>query len=461
MKLQPIRPRRYLFATWEGGGNIAPTLTGVRTMVERSHEVAVLCDDATAADVRASGARVMPWRRAPNRPDRTVRSEFLRDWEAPTEPEGFALVRDRLFVGPAEAYARDVLDAIEAFDPDVVVPNDMLFGAILGAEAAGKPIAVLSPNLSLFPIPGLPPFGPGFFPATSAEERERDRHVGAAGRALLDVALPAFNQVRTTLGLAPIGTLFDLAEAVDRILLATSRAFDYPLAEVPDRFRYIGPLLGKPAWAETKDPAEIRTAAGHILVAFSTTYQDQAQALRNAIEAIEGIATQGIVTLGPAMEPSDFRTPDNVSIVAAADHDRLMATASAVITHAGHGTVMRSLRAGVPLVCLPMGRDQNDTAARVDYHGVGVRLRRSAEPREIRAALQMVLSEPRFALRAQDLRQDILSVNSEQRLIEELEALAQVKAPDVAVPNASSQLPGEPQACHSHEFVLGEVWDRS
>jgi len=35
--------------------------------------------------------------------------------------------------------------------------------------------------------------------------------------------------------------------------------------------------------------------------------------------------------------------------------------ADLVITHAGHGTLMRALSHGLPLVCLPMGRDQNQT----------------------------------------------------------------------------------------------------
>ena len=39
--------------------------------------------------------------------------------------------------------------------------------------------------------------------------------------------------------------------------------------------------------------------------------------------------------------------------------------AAAVVTHAGHGTIMRALAHGIPLLCLPMGRDQDDNAARV------------------------------------------------------------------------------------------------
>ena len=45
------------------------------------------------------------------------------------------------------------------------------------------------------------------------------------------------------------------------------------------------------------------------------------------------------------------------------------------------GTVTRALAAGVPLVCMPMGRDQPDVAARVIHAGAGLRLRPGSRPR--------------------------------------------------------------------------------
>jgi hypothetical protein len=35
------------------------------------------------------------------------------------------------------------------------------------------------------------------------------------------------------------------------------------------------------------------------------------------------------------------------------------------------------LATGVPMVCIPTGRDRDDTAARVVHHGAGVRLSRA------------------------------------------------------------------------------------
>jgi UDP:flavonoid glycosyltransferase YjiC (YdhE family) len=68
-----------------------------------------------------------------------------------------------------------------------------------------------------------------------------------------------------------------------------------------------------------------------------------------------------------------------------------------VVTHAGHGSVMKSLAAGVPLVCIPMGRDQKDNTVRVLRLGAGVRVDRKAPPDRIAAAVRTVLDDPRYA----------------------------------------------------------------
>ena len=48
-----------------------------------------------------------------------------------------------------------------------------------------------------------------------------------------------------------------------------------------------------------------------------------------------------------------------------APHRAVLSEAAAVATHAGHGTVLTLLTAGVQLVCVPTGRDQKDNTVRV------------------------------------------------------------------------------------------------
>ena len=57
---------------------------------------------------------------------------------------------------------------------------------------------------------------------------------------------------------------------------------------------------------------------------------------------------------------------------------------------------MKGLVAGVPIVCMPTGRDQPDNAVRLTHRGAGLRISKSASPARIAAAVQQVLTSPSF-----------------------------------------------------------------
>jgi UDP:flavonoid glycosyltransferase YjiC (YdhE family) len=59
--------------------------------------------------------------------------------------------------------------------------------------------------------------------------------------------------------------------------------------------------------------------------------------------------------------------------------------------------VLKALAAGVPLVCVPMGRDQKDNTVRVLRRGAGVRVRENATPDRIATAVTEVLHDPSYA----------------------------------------------------------------
>jgi UDP:flavonoid glycosyltransferase YjiC (YdhE family) len=110
------------------------------------------------------------------------------------------------------------------------------------------------------------------------------------------------------------------------------------------------------------------------VVGFSTTFQNHHTRVQQVIDALADWRVRGLVTLGPALDSPGFHAPANVVLCASAPHAQVFPYASAVVTHAGHGTVIRALAHGVPLVCLPPGRDQPGNAARVAFHGAGIRL---------------------------------------------------------------------------------------
>jgi UDP:flavonoid glycosyltransferase YjiC (YdhE family) len=128
------------------------------------------------------------------------------------------------------------------------------------------------------------------------------------------------------------------------------------------------------------------------------------------------------------IEAKEVISTDNVVVVGSAPHRQILAEASVAVSHCGHGTTMKCLAAGVPMVCIPMGRDQNDTAARVVYHGAGIRLSPSVSAAKIRKAVQLVLGDDRFRSNASRMSSAIAG-DSTADLVTELETLVRQRRP--------------------------------
>ena len=414
---------RFLFATWEGGGHVQPMLLAARGVIAAGHEALATSDACNAADADALGVPFQTWRLAPSRADRSPEGDPLKDWLAKSPAEVIRGLLDGVMCGPAARYAADTVAAIDAFAPDVVVSQELLFGVMAAAEAKARPLAVFADNVwSLPTIESAPPFGAGAVPAPNDDMRAFYARVKGATRCAYQEGRAAFNEVRAGLGLAPLADIFDQLAAAGRILLATSRAFDFDQA-APEPYRYVGPYLGDPAWtAEWASPWPANDTRPLVLVSFSTMYQGQEPVLRRVIEALGALDVRALVTLGPVLSPADFAAPANVAVTAHAPHSQVFPHAAAVITHCGHASTLRPLMAGVPLVCLPLGRDQPDNAARVTERGAGLRVSPEAPADDIAKAIWTVLSEPgyRAAARALGARiaADVAARSAERDLID-------------------------------------------
>ena len=398
-------------------------LAVVRRLLARGHEVRVMSDPCNREEVLAAGASFVPWTRAPHRADKSTDTDPIRDWEVKSPPAMIGRLRDRMFVGPSLAYAEDVLDELKQFPADVVVSSEMLLGAMAAAEAAKVPCVGLSANVYLFPRPGVPPFGPGLMPATSVFGRLRDWIVKTIAMREFGKGTAAFNETRRTIGLGPLAHPFDQVTRLARHLVLTSAAFDFQPAVPNDRIIYAGPELDDPAWvAPWRSPWNASDARPLVVVGFSTTYQNQIDALRRVTHALEQLNVRAVLTTGPAVDPSALPSTPNVHVCASAPHGWLLKEAAVAITHGGHGTVIRALAAGVPLVCMPMGRDQNENAARVVHRGAGVRLSPGASSEEIRNAVRTILDDPTYREHARTLGELIARDARESQAIDILEA---------------------------------------
>ena len=405
--------RTYLFALTDAGGTVPPEVGVVRRVVGRGHRVTVLADASMALQVEHAGAALRTWTRG---------SEEFRDWEHRTP---MAQARDMAehMLGPGAAQADDTGRAIDEVEPDLVVTSGFALGAMIAAESRGVPFDLLMPNVYVLPADGMPPFGAGLRPVRGPLGRVRDRAVRTASARLIDrYALRDLNDLRSAHGLEAVPTLWAQMRRARRQLVLTSAAFDFP-ATLPDNARYVGPILDDPEWA---DGAEWRPPAGTgplVLVAMSSTFQDHVGCLQRITDALGAMPVRGLVTTGPAIAPSSIRAAANVSVVASAPHRDILPKADLVVTHGGHGTVIKALAAGVPLVILHHGRDQADNAVRVTTRGAGLAVPRGASSARIARAIDVVLDDPRYRAAAGELGRAIARDATGTALLDELEGV--------------------------------------
>ena len=413
-----------LITTWDGAGTTPPLMSVAKGLVDRGHTVRVLADPTLRADVEAAGAEWLSWTRAPHRTSAGLDGLFVHDWDPGVE--GFAAMRDGIAVGPAAAFAADVREELDRRRPDVMLTELLLFGPPVAAEAAGVPYVVLNPTINVIPAHGIPPFGQGLLPALTAADRELHAVAAEGGMAAWDEALPALNAARAEHGLGPLEHVLDQGRSAALTLVLTSAAFD--LAEgLPPIVKHVGPRLDDPVWAEDWTPPPGDEPL--VLAALSSDFQNQGDLLRRIAAALAELPVRGVITTGKGIDPREVPAAPNVQVVRSAPHAQVLREAAAVVTHCGHGTTIKALAAGLPLVCAPMGRDQLDVAARVVHRGAGIRVDATAEPAAIAAALQEVLADPRYREAARRIAAAIAEETAEDRAVAEIESLISERVP--------------------------------
>jgi UDP:flavonoid glycosyltransferase YjiC (YdhE family) len=92
--------------------------------------------------------------------------------------------------------------------------------------------------------------------------------------------------------------------------------------------------------------------------------------------------------------------PDSVVAEKFVPHASLLPHASLVVTHAGHGTVIAAATAGVPMICLPMGRDQYYVSECVKRLGLGIVCSAAATEEELRETITAALNNEGLRERA-------------------------------------------------------------
>lgn len=412
---------RYLMVLWSGGGAVPPQLAVAKRLVRAGHAVSVLAPRSLAERVSSSGASFEPYRRAPEHDASDPKLDLLRDWEV-RGPAARARMRDNVAYGTAAAICDDVLALVGENRPDVVVTDYLLFGSYIAAEKAGLPLAALMHSIFTLPRPGVPPFGPGLRVAHGTFGDLRDTLLKKFQVRFLNARLDDLNALRRSHSLPPVRGSGELVLAADRLLILTSPSFDYP-GPIPANARWAGAITDPDLPPATHASANGSQDQKCVLVSFSTTFQRQAPVLERVVAALDGLPVRAVVTCGPALDPGRLPTVSNVRVVASAPHHELLPTCDLVITHGGHGTVSAALRHGVPVLCLPMGRDQREVAARAVWHGAGISASVRSHSGRLHRLIASALDDPNLRVAARRLAARMAADDSDVA-VRELEEIA-------------------------------------
>jgi UDP:flavonoid glycosyltransferase YjiC (YdhE family) len=155
----------------------------------------------------------------------------------------------------------------------------------------------------------------------------------------------------------------------------------------------------------------------------STTFQHQEAVLRRIAAALALLPLEAIITVGPAVDVGAIASAQNVAVVRYLAHRAVLPDCALVITHAGLGTVMTALVHGVPLLCLPMGREQHDNAARVVACGTGCVLTPEADVGAISHTIRTMLATPEYRTAARHMATTIARQDGREVAVDALERL--------------------------------------
>lgn len=107
---------------------------------------------------------------------------------------------------------------------------------------------------------------------------------------------------------------------------------------------------------------------------------------------------QLVLSTGAHLSPNEFQSlPSNVVLVRIAPQLELLRRASSMITHGGFNSVKEAIYFSVPMILFPLIRDHPAIAARVVYHGLGIRgSLRGATVGEIQSMIGRIEDDPSF-----------------------------------------------------------------
>jgi UDP:flavonoid glycosyltransferase YjiC (YdhE family) len=372
---------RILWLNWSGGGNLPPSLGVARVLTERGHQVAFAGRPEMVPRVKTAGFRAIEITQAYAQLDRY--------------PQGQPLTRPACYL-TSPAVETQVQEIVAAEAPDLVLIDAMFPAALAHAAEFGVPSAVFVHTFVF---------------------RQLDMWRRVIGM---------FDGMRQQAGFAGLPPLDDLWKPQARIIATSLAAFDGPPAPGWENVRHAGPVLEDEKFATPRplpwpdvDPTPL------VMISFSTMFEQRnADKLQRSLDALADFQVHVVATTAGIVAPSEIAVPPNAVVLDYAAHDPIMRRAALVVTHGGHGTAMRALWHGVPMILIPgLAGDQPYVAAAIQEFGAGLALPGDAGVGAIRAAAQEIFGTPSFKRNARERSAALAGVDGATNAADEVEAL--------------------------------------
>jgi UDP:flavonoid glycosyltransferase YjiC (YdhE family) len=373
------RRLRLLLGAFGDPGHAFPMLALGKALVARGHEVVLQTWSRWGGDVRAAGMRFEP---APEYHVFPTLQRPLKPYEAVVRAAG------------------ETRPLVASLRPDVVVADILTLAPALAAELAGVPVATLIPHIDPRMAPGWPPYSLGARLPRTRLARRLWRAAERVTDAGLERGRRELNETRARLGLGPLDR-FHGGISQELSLVATFPQLEYPRAIAPRGAHVVGPLL----WEPPSDGVTLPPGDEPLVLLAPSTSQDPDQRL--LLAALRGLArlpVRVLASLNRRPLPAGTKVPANARLVDWLSYERAMPLCDVVVCHGGHGTIARALASGCVVLVVPAAGDMNESAARIDWAGVGVRVpRRLCAPRPVALAVERALAEPALRARAREL----------------------------------------------------------
>ena len=361
-------PRHFILAPLGSDGDVLPYLGLGVTLLRRGHRATLVAaeDYRERAERFGMGFRALltkeeNWQLFFANPDfwHPLKGAMIgAKWGRARIPQHFAL-----------------FDELGRDEDAVFVASPALVAARVVQERSGRPLA--TPILQPWMISSSS--APPVMPAGLTLPRWAPRPVAAAYWLAIDgvgylLTGQALNELRRSLGMAPVRRLFRWWHSPQLVLGMFPKWYGPPQADWAPQIR----LTGFPRFDGSTEPKQldgellawIRGGGPVVGFTFGTAMAHAGAQFRAAVAACEMLGVRGLlVTKHAAQVPSPL--PPTVRHVAYAPFRALFPECGAVVHHGGIGTIAEAFAAGVPQVVLPIAFDQKDNAIRVKRLGVG------------------------------------------------------------------------------------------